>query len=65
MANGGGLGISDVRELKYTFLKKRKFFESGKYNLYVEQAMRYGPKNRIDNLNHILDVGLIIEESNE
>jgi gliding motility-associated lipoprotein GldH len=59
-----GSGISDIREVEYVFCKKREF-KRGEYKLRVEQAMRYGALNRIENLEHILDVGLIVSPKNE
>ncbi len=60
-----GSGISDVREVEYIFCKKREFKNSGEYIVGVEQAMRYGPLNRIENLEHVLDVGLIVYTNND
>ena len=60
-----GSGISDVRELEYVFYNDRKFSKKGEYELRVEQAMRYGGLNKIENLEHILDVGLIVARHND
>ena len=60
-----GTGISDVRELEYIFHEKREFVKKGEYILAIEQAMRYGPSQKIENLEHVLDVGLIVLENNE
>ena len=60
-----GLGISDVREFKYTIENQRVFTEKGTYELSVEQAMRYGELHKIERLEHILDVGLIVSKNNE
>ena len=60
-----GTGVSDVREVEYIFSKKREFKQKGEYKLSVEQAMRYGALNRIENLEHILDLGLIVSSRNE
>ena len=60
-----GLGISDVREFKYTIEKQQVFTKKGTYELSVEQAMRYGELNKIERLEHILDIGLIVSENNE
>jgi gliding motility-associated lipoprotein GldH len=57
-----GSGISDVREVEYVFDKNRIFSKKGEYKIRVEQAMRYGPKDKIENLEHILDIGLIVSE---
>jgi len=60
-----GNGVGDVREFHYVFDKKRSFFKKGEYKLNIEQAMRYGSKAKIENLEHILDIGLIVSEHNE
>ena len=60
-----GSGISDIREVEYVFDKKREFDKKGDYELKVEQAMRYGSLDKIENLEHILDVGLIISDNND
>ena len=60
-----GTGIIDVREVEYVFHKKREFVEKGEYTLTIEQAMRYGASQKIENLEHVLDVGLIVLENNE
>jgi gliding motility-associated lipoprotein GldH len=60
-----GSGISDVREFEYVVSKKRSFSKQGEYKLRVEQAMRYGDLNKIENLEHILDVGLEVSKYNE
>ena len=60
-----GSGIGDIREVEYVFDKKRVFDKKGDYNLKIEQAMRHGPLDKIENLEHILAVGLIISENND
>ena len=60
-----GSGISDVREFKHVFSKNTSFVKKGEYKTSVEQAMRYGDLNRIEKLEHILDVGLTVSKNNE
>ena len=60
-----GKGISDLREFECVLEIDRRFLKSGEHSLKVEQAMRYGGAERIENLKHILDLGLIISENNE
>ena len=60
-----GKGISDVREVEYVFCKKRDFKKGGEHAISVEQAMRYGPLKRIEKLDNILDVGLVVYTNNE
>ncbi|MEC7863768.1 MAG: gliding motility lipoprotein GldH [Bacteroidota bacterium] len=60
-----GSGVSSIRELEYVFDTERVFSKKGDYKLRLEQAMRYGPADKIENLEHILDVGLIVSEHND
>ena len=60
-----GSGVSDIREVEYNIEKGRVFFRKGEYQLSIEQAMRYGFENKIDNLENVLDIGLIISKNNE
>ena len=60
-----GRGISDIRELTYILEKEREFYKKGEYKIYVEQAMRHGSKKRIENLQHILNLGITVKEHNE
>ena len=54
-----------MREVTYILEKERCFQKKGEYNLDLEQAMRYGSEQKIVNLKHILDVGLIVVEHND
>ncbi len=60
-----GSGVSDVREIEHIFAKELLFSKKGEHYLKVEQAMRYGPEEKIRNLEHILDVGLTVARRNE
>ena len=60
-----GSGISDVREFIHSLKKDRTFSKKGKYSINIEQAMRYGASEKIQNLPNILDVGLIIKKQDE
>lgn len=60
-----GSGISNIREFKYILDENKKYFKKGNYKLEVEQAMRYGSEEKIETLQHILDIGLIISKQNE
>ncbi len=60
-----GSGLVDVREIEHVIEKKKLFTRKGEYYLKVEQAMRYGPVEKIRNLEHILDIGLIVERGND
>ncbi len=60
-----GDGISEVRELEHIFEKKRVFSKKGDYELRAEQAMRYGLMDKIETLEHILDIGLRVSKNDE
>lgn len=60
-----GSGIGGVREVEYVFDTKRRYNRKANYNLNVEQAMRYGQLEKIENLKNVLAIGLIISENNE
>ena len=58
-----GKGIGDIREVETKMSKK--YFHSGKKFLYIEQAMRYGSEEKINNLKNINAIGLVISKTNE
>ena len=60
-----GKGINDIREFEFLLEQKKQFFELKKYTLSVEQAMRYGNLEKLRDLNHILDLGIIVEKHHE
>ena len=60
-----GSGICDVREIEHVFDKGKVFMKKGQQELKIEQAMRYGSAEKIESLEHVLDVGLIILENND
>jgi gliding motility-associated lipoprotein GldH len=60
-----GNGINDIREFEFLLEQKKQFFELKKYTLSVEQAMRYGAFEKLEDLNHILDLGIIVKEHHE
>ncbi len=57
-----GKGVSNIREVEYFIAKRRSFSKEGTYSVKIEQAMRYGEKEKIEVLQQILDVGLIVSE---
>lgn len=60
-----GKGINDIREFEFLLEHKKQFFELKKYTLSVEQAMRYGNLEKLRDLNHILDLGIIVKKHHE
>lgn len=55
-----GNGIGDMREVKTLLKEGQSFFTKGSKSIQIEQAMRYGPKQKITNLNFIDAVGIRI-----
>ena len=60
-----GSGLSDIREFEYLLAKNKVFSKKGNHSINIEQAMRFGPKEKIQNLEHVSDVGLIIRKQND
>ena len=60
-----GSGVSDVREVEYVFDSKKTFVKKEEYKIQIKQAMRYGSEEKIQNLSHVLAVGLIVSEHDE
>ena len=60
-----GSGLSDIREFEYLFAKNKVFSKKGNHSLNIEQAMRFGAKEKIQNLEHVSDIGLIIRKQND
>ncbi len=60
-----GSGVCDVREVEYVFSEDVVFIKAGMQELQIEQAMRYGSVEKIENLGNVLDIGLIILETDE
>jgi len=60
-----GSGLSNIREFKYLFAKNEVFSKKGNHSINIEQAMRFGAKEKIQNLEHVSDIGLIIRKQND
>jgi len=59
-----GKGIGDVREFEFDY-EQVVFSKKGNHTLQIEQAMRYGKLEKIQNLNHISAIGLSIQKQDE
>ena len=59
-----GKGIGSVRTLSY-LIKEDVLFQKSNPKIKIEQAMRYGSFNRIEELNSILSFGVVIKTSYE
>ena len=60
-----GEGVGNLREVEFLYAESKKFSKKGSFVFELEQAMRYGPLEQIQELNHIKAVGLIIKKSDE
>ena len=59
-----GKGIGSVRTISY-LIKEDVLFQKSNPEIKIEQAMRYGESNRIEELNSILSFGMLIKASHE
>jgi len=60
-----GNGISDIREVEVVYKKDKLFGKKGDYTIEVEQAMRYGALEKIQNLKNISAIGIRIQKQDE
>jgi len=60
-----GNGVGDIREIEIIFENEKTYKKKEKQIFMIEQAMRYGSKNNINNLKYIEAVGLTIIKENE
>ena len=59
-----GRGIGSVRTVSY-LIKEDVLFQKSTPKIKIEQAMRYGGLNRIEELNSMLSFGILIKASHE
>jgi len=59
-----GRGIGSVRTVSY-IIKEDVLFQKSTPKIKIEQAMRYGSLNRIEELNSMLSFGILIKASHE
>jgi len=60
-----GDGIGDIREFKYVYKNNKVFNKKKNLTIEIEQAMRYGGLEKIQELNNISAVGLSIQKQDE
>jgi gliding motility-associated lipoprotein GldH len=60
-----GKGIGDVREMEFVYRKNKKIPKKGYFIFEIEQAMRYGELEKIQNLHNIQAIGLSIQKQDE
>ena len=60
-----GRGTGDVREVEVVYRKDKVFSKKGNFTFEIEQAMRYGSNEKINNLKYIDAVGVAVIKENE
>lgn len=60
-----GRGIGDVREMEFLYRKNKKIPKKGDFIFEIEQAMRYGKREKIQSLRNIQAIGLSIYKEDE
>lgn len=60
-----GKGIGDIREVELVYRKDKVFPKKGNFTFEIEQAMRYGSNEKINNLKYIDAVGVTVIKENE
>ena len=53
-----GSGFGDMRELSIVLNNEKKFDRKKEYTILLEQAMRFGEKEKIKHLKHIKNIGV-------
>ena len=60
-----GKGVGDIRTVEFVYKNKEVFSKKGDFIIEIEQAMRYGDFERIQQLKNIESIGLSIEKQND
>ena len=60
-----GRGVGNIRSIDFLYKKHKRFFKKGVLSIEVQQAMRYGKLEKIQNLKHIESIGICIEKEND
>ena len=60
-----GKGIGDVREFEFVYRKDKVFPRKGNFTFEIEQAIRYGELEKIQDLNNIKAIGLSIQKQDD
>jgi len=60
-----GKGVGDIRTVEFVYKNKEVFSKKGDFIIEIEQAMRYGDFERIQQLKNIEAIGLSIEKQND
>ena len=60
-----GKGVGDIRTVEFVYKNKEVFSKKGDFIIEIEQAMRYGDFERIQQLKNIKSIGFSIEKQND
>ena len=60
-----GKGVGDIRTVEFVYKNKKVFSKKGDFIVEIEQAMRYGDFERIQQLKNIESIGFSIEKQND
>ena len=60
-----GRGVGDIREITIKLNSSKTYQKTGEKELIVEQAMRYGEKEKIEVLGNIISLGLKIKKNHD
>ena len=57
-----GSGMTEIKKMPYILFDNYTFLNTGSFRLEIEQALRIGKKNKIDSLESLYNISLIIRE---
>jgi gliding motility-associated lipoprotein GldH len=60
-----GKGVGDIRTVEFVYKNKEVFSKKGDFIIEIEQAMRYGDFEKIQQLKNIESIGFSIEKQND
>ena len=60
-----GKGVGDIRTVEFVYKNKKVFSKKADFIVEIEQAMRYGDFERIQQLKNIKSIGFSIEKQND
>ena len=58
-----GKGVGDIRTVDFVYKNKKVFSKKGDLIIEIEQAMRYGNFEKIQQLKHIESIGFRVEKN--
>ena len=60
-----GKGVGDIRTVEFVYKNKKVFSKKGNFIVEIEQAMRYGDFEKIQQLKNIESIGFRVEKQND